>query len=80
LALASGLGTATINRYEFVDGVPTARRGKLEKIRKAFEAEGIRFIQTVQGRQGIVFEVVRKLNGMDHDAEITSEPDVPAPE
>lgn len=53
LADRTGVGTATISRYELADAVPHSRKGNLEKIRAAFEAEGIEFIGAPENRPGI---------------------------
>lgn len=57
LSLATGIGTATINRYEIVPGTPPSRRGYLEKIRKAFEDQGVQFVETDNGHFGIIFSL-----------------------
>ncbi|MDK3017752.1 hypothetical protein [Pseudodonghicola flavimaris] len=57
LSLITGIGTATINRYELVEGVPPARRGYLERISRAFEAEGVNFVETDGNWVGIIFQV-----------------------
>lgn len=53
LADRSGVGTATIFRYELIDGVPRSRKDNLKKIREALEAAGIEFIGTPDDRPGI---------------------------
>lgn len=44
LADASGVGWATIQRFETVDGVPAARGGTLRKVKSALEAMGVEFL------------------------------------
>jgi len=44
LAEMSGVGWATIRRFELVDGVPNGRGATLTQIKHALEAEGIEFI------------------------------------
>lgn len=44
LANRTGIGTATIVRYEMVEGVPKSRKQNLLVIREAFESAGIEFI------------------------------------
>lgn len=53
LALQSGVGARTILRLETVNGLPQANTSTLEKIRKAFEAEGIKFIGAPDDGPGI---------------------------
>ena len=44
LAELSGVGWATIKRFEDASGVPPSRSGTLERVVEALEAEGIEFI------------------------------------
>ena len=53
LANRTGVGTATIVRYEMVSGVPKTRKGNLEIIKRAFESAGIEFIGTPDDAPGI---------------------------
>lgn len=53
LADRTGVGTATISRYELADAVPKSRKDNLEKIRSAFEAAGIEFVGSPEDRPGI---------------------------
>lgn len=53
LAEKTGVGTATIFRYELANGVPISRKDNLEKIRAVFEAAGIEFIGSHDDRPGI---------------------------
>lgn len=53
LADRTGVGTATISRYELANAVPRSRKDNLEKIRTAFEAAGIEFIGSSEDRPGI---------------------------
>lgn len=53
LADRTGVGTATISRYELAVAVPKSRKDNLEKIRLAFEAAGIEFIGSPDDRPGI---------------------------
>ena len=50
---ATGIGTATIVRYEAADGVPRSRKGHLETLRTYFTGQGIAFIGTPTDRPGI---------------------------
>ena len=54
LAERTGVGTATIVRYEMAEGVPPTRKGNLDLIRRALEAAGIEFTGSAQGAPGIV--------------------------
>ena len=53
LADLTGVGTATISRYEIADAVPRSRKDNLEKIQAALEAAGIEFIGTPDDGPGI---------------------------
>lgn len=53
LAERTGVGTATISRYELADAVPKSRKDNLDKIRMAFEAAGIEFVGSPDDRPGI---------------------------
>ena len=44
LALMSGVGWATIRRFEEVNGIPPSRSGTLERVKTALETAGIEFI------------------------------------
>ncbi|TNC71471.1 helix-turn-helix domain-containing protein [Rubellimicrobium roseum] len=53
LAEKTGVGSATIVRYETYDGSPASRKGHLETIRVTLEAAGIEFIGTPDDGPGI---------------------------
>lgn len=54
LADATGVGTATIVRYEMSEGaVPKSRKNNLEIIRTSLEAAGIVFVGTPEDGPGI---------------------------
>lgn len=53
LALASGVGVATIRRYELMSGVPAGNARSVEAIQKALEAAGIEFVGTPEDRPGV---------------------------
>jgi len=53
LAVDTGIGLATLKRYEAVDGVPKSRKGHLKTLRDFFEAAGIEFIGSPDDRPGI---------------------------
>ena len=44
LSQVSGVGWATIQRFENSDGVPVSRSGTLERVKTALEARGIVFL------------------------------------
>ena len=44
LARESGVGVATIRRYEVATGIPDGRIGPLMKIKQTLEAAGIEFL------------------------------------
>jgi hypothetical protein len=72
LSLATGIGTATINRYEIVPGVPPSRKGYLEKIRNAFQENGVQFVETDDGLFGIVFRVKKRAENAADRREVRS--------
>lgn len=53
LAEVTGIGTATINRYEAAEGVPRSRKGHLATLRHIFESKGVRFVGTPEDGPGI---------------------------
>ncbi|TCP58379.1 hypothetical protein EV663_1302 [Rhodovulum bhavnagarense] len=53
LSERSGVGFATIVRYEEQVGVPRSRKGNLEKLRLVFETAGIEFVGTPDDRPGL---------------------------
>ncbi|GGD30182.1 helix-turn-helix domain-containing protein [Sinisalibacter lacisalsi] len=53
LAIDTGIGLATLKRYEAVEGVPKSRKGHLETLRKFLESAGIEFIGTPDDGPGI---------------------------
>lgn len=53
LSDCTGVGTATIVRYEESEGVPKSRKGNLELIIQALTEAGIEFIGTPDDRPGI---------------------------
>lgn len=44
LAAMSGVGWATVRRFDQSDGIPPSRSGTLERVRHALEAAGIEFL------------------------------------
>jgi len=53
LAERSGVGEATVKRYEAAPGVPKSRKGNLESLVRTCEAAGIEFIGTSDDAPGI---------------------------
>ena len=53
LASKSGIGSATIQRYEVVDGVPNANIKTLTAIKVALEKAGVEFIGTPEHDPGV---------------------------
>lgn len=57
LAEKSGVGAATITRYEAVDGVPQSRKDNLRKLRTVLEGQGIRFVSDRRFSFGLLFDI-----------------------
>ncbi|WP_424830618.1 helix-turn-helix domain-containing protein [Ruegeria sp.] len=57
LAEQSGVGAATISRYEAVDGVPQSRKDNLHKLRRTLESRGIRFVSDRRFSFGVLFDI-----------------------
>ena len=53
LAQRSGVGEATIKRYEAASGIPKSRKGNLRAIMSAYESAGIEFIGKPDDAPGI---------------------------
>ena len=53
LSDTTGVGTATIVRYEELNGIPPSRKDNLLRIKQAVENEGIEFIGTPDDAPGI---------------------------
>ena len=53
LANLSGVGVATIRRYELMSGVPSGNARSVEAIQQALEANGVEFIGTPEDRPGV---------------------------
>ena len=60
LANSSGVGLRTVKRIEAEDGPPKSSVSTLEKIRKAFEASGIKFTGTVEDHPGVSVNLEKK--------------------
>ena len=55
LAVASGVGTATLQRMEVMEGVPSGQVRTLLAIKEALENAGIEFIGTPEDKPGVRF-------------------------
>ena len=53
LADLSGVGVATVRRFELMDGVPSGNARSVEAIRKALESLGIEFIGSPDDAPGV---------------------------
>ena len=53
LANLSGVGVATIRRYELMSGVPSGNARSVEAIQQALEKAGVEFIGTPDDRPGV---------------------------
>ena len=53
LATKSGIGVATIRRYELMVGVPSGNARSVEAIQAALEKAGVEFIGTPDDRPGV---------------------------
>ena len=53
MARHSGVGTATIQRMEVMDGVPSGQVRTLEALRGALEDAGVEFVGSPNDRPGV---------------------------
>lgn len=53
LAEASGVGLATIRRFELMVGVPSGNARLLESIQRSLEESGVEFVGTPDDRPGV---------------------------
>ena len=53
LARLSGVGVATIRRFELMSGVPSGNARSIEAIQKALEVAGVEFIGSPNDRPGV---------------------------
>ncbi len=53
LSQASGVGTATLQRMEVIEGVPSAQVRTLLAIKEALEAAGVEFVGTPTENPGV---------------------------
>ncbi|KXW55826.1 hypothetical protein [Ferrovum sp. PN-J185] len=61
LATKSGIGVATIKRFELMQGVPVGNIKSLSNIQNAFESAGIEFIGTPEDRPGVRLSINYKI-------------------
>lgn len=60
LASKSGVGVATIRRFELMVGVPSGNARSVEAIQAALEEMGVEFIGTPEDRPGVRLNVTKK--------------------
>ena len=60
LAEKSGVGIATIRRFESVNGIPSGQLRILNSLKITFEIAGIEFIGTPEDRPGVRFSAKLK--------------------
>lgn len=60
LSRLSGVGWATIRRFEEAEGIPPSRGGTLERVKQALEAEGIEFLGEPVTSPGVRLRTARK--------------------
>ena len=60
LASKSGVGVATIRRFELMAGVPSGNARSVEAIQAALEEMGVEFIGTPEDRPGVRLNVAKK--------------------
>lgn len=53
LAELSGVGVATIRRFELMSGVPSGNARSIEAIQKALESAGVEFLGTPEDGPGV---------------------------
>ena len=59
LSAASGVGTATLQRMEVMDGVPTGNIRTLAAIKQALEEAGVEFIGRPDDQPGVRLQAIR---------------------
>lgn len=59
LASETGVGTATISRYEKTKGTRVSRPGYKERIAHVFKEKGIRFVRSEDGDIGLILEIAK---------------------
>lgn len=60
LASKSGVGVATIRRFELMAGVPSGNARSVEAIQAALEEMGVEFIGTPEDRPGVCLITPKK--------------------
>ena len=60
LSEKSGVGSATIKRYEVQEGIPVANTSVLMSIKNCFEDEGIEFIGDPLRNPGVILHIRSK--------------------
>jgi transcriptional regulator with XRE-family HTH domain len=60
LASKSGVGVATIRRFELMVGVPSGNARSVEAIQAALEEMGVEFVGTPEDRPGVRLNVTKK--------------------
>ena len=60
LASKSGVGVATIRRFELMAGVPSGNARSVEAIQAALEGMGVEFIGTPEDRPGVRLITAKK--------------------
>lgn len=58
MARHSGVGTATIQRMEVMDGVPSGQVRTIEALRSALEDAGVEFVGSPNDRPGVRLKLV----------------------
>jgi len=59
LSVLSGVGVATVRRYELMSGVPSGNARSIEAIQKALEAAGIEFVGSPDDRPGVRLATIK---------------------
>ena len=60
LAESSGIGPATIRRYELQQGIPSANTNVLQKIKSVLELSGIQFTGDPLVNPGVTLDVSKR--------------------
>ena len=64
LAESSGIGPATIRRYELQQGIPSANTNVLQKIKSVLESSGIQFTGDPLVNPGVTLDLSRREAGL----------------
>ena len=65
LAEFSGIGPATIRRYELQEGIPSANTNVLQKIKSVLESSGIQFTGDPLVNPGVTIDLSKRKAGLD---------------